>query len=252
MTSPSRSNHSCICGSVAVIRLAPPTEATSPYSKMPTIVTCSTPVRVARPTRWPTRRPSSSAVLLMTPTSPGASGCRPAIGSVGSNGSPTVDMTALGANWLRDRARRRRRARRSPTAGRRRARRPARRPPAPPAPRAAAVYRRSRRRTRPSGLTIDVDARVGGLLDVLERRADLVRLDVGAGDHRDAEQDRDGGQGGAQLALGQAAQDERRSSERLQVVEDRRRRSVRPDRRRCGRRPGTAGGRRSRRRPRRA
>ena len=40
----------------------------------------------------------------MTPTSPGASGCRPAIGSVGSNGSPTVDMTALGAYWLATRS----------------------------------------------------------------------------------------------------------------------------------------------------
>jgi hypothetical protein len=86
------------------MRLAPPTESTSPYSKMPTIVTVTTPVRVASPTRWPTRRPSSSAVLLTTPTSPGAAGWRPAIGSVGSNGSPTVDMTALGAYWLATRS----------------------------------------------------------------------------------------------------------------------------------------------------
>jgi hypothetical protein len=100
ITSPSRSNHCCICGSVAVIRLAPPTESTSPYSKMPTIVTGTTPVRVASPTRWPIRRPSSSAVWLTTPTSPAAVGWRPATGLVGSNGSPAVDITALGAYWL--------------------------------------------------------------------------------------------------------------------------------------------------------
>ena len=41
--------------------------------------------------------------------------------------------------------------------------------------------------------------------------ADLVGLHVGAGDHRDAEQDRDRGQRRAQLALRQAAQGERRS-----------------------------------------
>ena len=167
---PSRSNHSCTCGSVAVTTVAPPTEATSPYSKMPTIVTCLTPVRVARPTRWPTRRSSFSAVWLMTPTSPGPAGCRPATGVVGSNG---------GAHGRHHRARR-------VVAGDPLAADDERAavPQLPGGLRDAGDLRDAcdqRLRQRPAGrpcgaeLLLGTDhgvgALVGGLLDVLERRA---------------------------------------------------------------------------------
>ena len=52
-----------------------------------------------------------------------------------------------------------------------------------------------------------VDSAVGGVLEVLEARPDLVGEHVGAGDHRHAQQDRDGRQRRAQLALDEPAQD---------------------------------------------
>ena len=84
--------------------------------------------------------------------------------------------------------------------------------------------RRSSEGARERGARRDVrvDARVRGLLDVVERRPDLIGLDVRAGDHRDAEEDRDGGQRGAQLALPMLRSAMRDHADRRpQAVEDR-------------------------------
>ena len=67
---------------------------------MPTSVTGCVPALVASATSgWPTLRSSSSAVFLMTATSPGFSGRRPSIATLGLIDSSTLEKTSAGAPW---------------------------------------------------------------------------------------------------------------------------------------------------------
>jgi hypothetical protein len=98
VTLPSRRFHACTSASGAMIIVAPPIEATSPKSAMPTSRAGWIPVRLVTPTRAPTARWLSVASLRLTTTSPLADGKRPETIFIGLNGAPTMARTIAGAN----------------------------------------------------------------------------------------------------------------------------------------------------------
>ena len=205
-TFPRWSARSWATGNVTTETVAPPSDSTSPNLARPEIVKSRRPVRPTSETRSPIFRPSSSAVPLLIATSWGLAGGSPSTYSSGSNRSGGREKSSGGAppvfTW-------------SPFALKMEA-------VSSTLPAAVChpghVLDPAHERFRDLlahravvgvelGAAADdhVDALVRGLEDLVEGAVDRVREHVGAGDHRDAEQDGEAGQHRAHLAREESA-----------------------------------------------
>ena len=211
---PSLSSSFCAVGMSKMANVAPPSELRSPYLAMPTTRYRRAGPSAATPTRSPRDRSSSSATPSSTTTSSPPEAHRPSTrlsglkrsysGAVSrpnaSEGAPPVSISSPSAfssfvwkSWTEPVA--------TSTPSTERT--------------CSSSVLRDRRRDR--GLAFEADVRalardddVGAGVrvdeDLVEGPLDRVREDVGAAHHRDAEDDRDRRQRGAQLAPGHPAQ----------------------------------------------